>query len=62
MKQAKASRISPFYQLIKEKQIRPNRISKYCIGVIKLFGKENVKYNRFKKKLIKLKKIENNVA
>lgn len=62
LKQAEASRISPFYQLIKQKQIRPNRISKYCIGIIKLFGKENVKYNRFKKKLIKLKKIETNVA
>lgn len=62
LKQEKVSRTSPFFKIMKENMIRPYRISKYCIGVIKLYGKENVKYNRFKKKLLKLKKIKNDAA
>lgn len=60
LKQANASRISPFYSLMKGNLIRPNRVSKYCIGIIKTHGKENVKYNRFKKKLLKINKLQNN--
>lgn len=62
LKQEKASRNSPFYSILKAKQIRPNRISKYCIGLIKLMGKDNVKYNRFKKKLLILNKLSFNAA
>ncbi|MCR9173289.1 MAG: polyphosphate polymerase domain-containing protein [bacterium] len=62
LKQERLSRRSPFYQIVKRMMIRPYRISKYCIGVIELFGKENVKYNRFKKKLLKLNKLQANVA
>ena len=62
LKQQTASRKSPFYQALKKRQIRPYRISKYCIGMIKLMGEENIKYNRFKKKLLKLKKIRTNAA
>lgn len=62
LKQENASRNSPFYAIIKRKQIRPNRISKYCIGMIKLLGVENIKYNRFKKKLLILNKLIRNAA
>lgn len=62
LKQKKVNRNSPFYQLMKDYQLRPSGLSKYCIGVIKLFGKKNVKYNRFKKNLLTIKKIKPNVA
>lgn len=62
LKQHKAQRNSIFFQLMKTHQIRPLRISKYCIGIIKMYGKSNVKYNRFKKKLITLKKIQTHAA
>lgn len=62
LKQEKVSRNSPFFQIMKQQQIRPFRLSKYCIGVVKLFGKENVKYNRFKIKLNKLNKIDSHAA
>ena len=52
LKQEKVSRNSPFFQVMKSQQIRPFRLSKYCIGVIKLLGKESVKYNRFKRKTL----------
>lgn len=62
LKQERLTRTSPFYKIAKRKLIRPYRLSKYCIGVIELFGKENVKYNRFKKKLLKINKLKLNVA
>ncbi len=62
LKQHKAKRNSVFYQLMKKHMIRPLRISKYCIGIVNMYGKDNVKYNRFKKKLITLKKIQTNAA
>lgn len=62
LKQEKVSRTSPFFSIMKEHQIRPYRISKYCIGVIKLLGKENIKYNRFKKKLLKLNKLKTHAS
>lgn len=57
LKQEKVTRNSPFYSLMKKHMIRPFRISKYCIGVIELLGKENVKYNSFKKKLLRIAKL-----
>ncbi len=62
LKQGKAMRNSPFYQLMKNNLIRPLKISKYTIGVIMLYGMKNIKYNRFKKKLLKLKKLQNDAA
>lgn len=62
LKQERLTRTSPFYSIMKRMLIRPYRISKYCIGVIELYGKENVKYNRFKKKLLKINKLQANVA
>ncbi|MBL1280410.1 MAG: polyphosphate polymerase domain-containing protein [Fluviicola sp.] len=58
LKQGKAMRNSPFYQLMKNNLIRPLKISKYTIGYIILYGLENTKYNRFKKKLLKIKKLQ----
>lgn len=62
LKQERLNRNSPFYQHTKQHLIRPNRISKYCIGLIKVLGKENIKYNRFKKKLLKLDKLKDYAA
>ena len=62
LKQNKTQRNSPFYQLMKSNQLRPLRISKYCIGIIKMYGKKKIKYNRFKKKLLKIKKLQNYAA
>jgi hypothetical protein len=57
LKQEAVDRNSPFFRLMKARTIRPYRLSKYCIGSIELFGRKNIKYNRFKEKLIKLKSI-----
>lgn len=42
-------------QTMKKFGIQPYRISKYCIGIMLL--NKNIKYNRFKKKLLKINKI-----
>lgn len=57
LKQAKASRKTPVYKALRRQQIRPFNISKYCIGLIKTHGQEKLKHNRFKKKLLKIAKI-----
>jgi hypothetical protein len=62
LKQERLSRQSPFYKIMKRRLIRPYRLSKYCIGVIELYGKSNVKYNRFKKKLLRINKLQVNAA
>jgi len=58
LKQPVLSRETPIYKALKELQIKPYNVSKYCIGIIKTYGQENVKYNRFKKKLNRLNKIK----
>ena len=62
LKQTKLNRNSVFYQLMKSLHLRPYRLSKYCLGAIALVGKEKLKYNRFKKKLTYLEKINNHAA
>jgi hypothetical protein len=62
LKQEAVNRNSTFFQLMKTKCIRPYRLSKYCIGSIELYGKDGLKFNRFKKKLLTLKKINTNAA
>ncbi|WP_258543795.1 polyphosphate polymerase domain-containing protein [Parvicella tangerina] len=57
LKQPFLSRETSVFRALRDLQITPYNVSKYCIGVIKTHGKENVKYNRFKKKLIRLDKI-----
>ena len=59
LKQKKIDRSSAFYKVMRSKGIRPHRMSKYCIGTVELYSKRKIKYNRFKKKLLKLKKINN---
>ncbi len=62
LKQSTINRNSAFYELMKANRIRPYRLSKYCIGAIELYSKNNIKYNRFKEKLMKLKSINAHVA
>lgn len=62
LKQERAVRTSPFYALMKKNLIRPLRVSKYCVGMITIYGMGRLKYNRFKKKLLQIKKIQNNAA
>ena len=57
LKQEALDRNSPFYQLMKKERIRPYRLSKYCIGSVEIYGEEVLKFNRFKKNLLFLDKI-----
>jgi hypothetical protein len=57
LKQEDLNRNSVFFQLMKEKQIRPYRLSKYCLGSVEIYGEDKLKFNRFKKKLLYLNKI-----
>ena len=57
LKQENLDRNSPFYRLMKKEHIRPYRLSKYCIGSVEIYGNEVLKFNRFKKKLLFLNKI-----
>lgn len=57
VKQERFSRYSPFVQELKSMQINPYKISKYCIGMISIYP--HLKYNRFKKKLLKIHKLIN---
>jgi len=51
LKQSDLNRNSPFFQLMKKHQIRPFRISKYCIGLYLIYGQYINKGNRFKNKV-----------
>jgi hypothetical protein len=62
LKQETVQRSSAFFSLMKKRMIRPYRLSKYCIGSIELYGTPYLKYNRFKKKLLHLKKINDHAA
>jgi len=58
LKQERASRRSAFYTIIKKMRIQPFRVSKYCIGMSYL--NDDIKSNRFKSKLLKIKKLTSN--
>jgi hypothetical protein len=58
LKQEKVKRTSPFFLLMKQHFIRPLRLSKYCIGILHLDTNTDIKYNRFKKKLLKIAKLD----
>ena len=58
LKQEKIDRTSPFFVAMKNRIIRPYRLSKYCLGAMALYEKEKIKINRFKRKYIYLQKIE----
>ncbi len=59
VKQPKFTRNSVVISVLHEFKIFPMRISKYCLGIISCF-KNEVKYNNFKKKILKLAKITSN--
>lgn len=56
VKQSGLNRNSNISTLLRANQIRPQRLSKYCIGCILLDN--TLKYNRFKKRLLELNKIQ----
>lgn len=60
LKQSKVSRKSPFFSIMKQRQIRPFRLSKYCMGIIQLSNKDELKTNRFKKKILQIDKLKPN--
>lgn len=55
LKQERADRSSPFARLMRERNIRPASMSKYCIGMLLL--EQPVKYNTFKEVLLKLERL-----
>lgn len=55
IKQANLNRNSPLFTILKKKNIKPYRISKYCIGMATLCN--GIKKNRFKEKTIRINKI-----
>lgn len=57
VKQERFDRTSPVVQSLKEKGINPYSVSKYCIGMTNIYP--HLKYNRFKRKIIKINKITN---
>ena len=62
LKQEKIDRLSPFFVAMKNRIIRPYRLSKYCLGAIELYKQEKIKMNRFKRKYLYLQKIENHAC
>lgn len=55
VKRSRFSGYSDFINLLNEERIKPTGISKYCLGMILL--DKNLKYNRFKRKLLTLNKM-----
>ena len=56
IKQAFDNRYSPIRQQLQRWEIRPLRVSKYCLGSVLL--KPHLKYNRFKAKLRAIRKLQ----
>ncbi len=57
VKQERFKRSSPIVQVLRSFKHHPYSISKYCVGMVVLY--KGLKYNRFKRKLIRIKKIAN---
>lgn len=57
LKQPKLDRTSPFYQLMKNRRIRPFRISKFCFGMMDIYNTFSLKSNRFKSKKLFIQKL-----
>ncbi len=55
LKSEGASMNSPFSQYLKDIKIFPSKFSKYCMGLAIM--EEDIKQNRFKKKILKLKNL-----
>jgi hypothetical protein len=56
LKQAKANVGSDFVKIIKEQQVRPMGMSKYCIGTALL--NKQLKSNNFKERILKINKLK----
>jgi hypothetical protein len=56
LKQERFDRNSPIVKTLRKYGVHPYNISKYCVGMINLY--KNIKYNRFKEKLIKINNIK----
>lgn len=61
LKQPKKDRNSPFYILMREKRIRPFRISKFCFGMMDLYHTPILKSNYFKTKRLFIQKLTKHV-
>jgi len=61
LKQKRLNRSASFFKVMKEMNIRPYRLSKYCLGTLKIHGKSRLKYNRFKNKILTIKRITNDI-
>ena len=57
VKQDNLNRNSPLMEELKRRGIRPFSISKYCLGSLLL--QPELKYNNFKEKILKVKKLQN---
>lgn len=55
LKQERADRSSPFARIMRDRNIRPASMSKYCIGM--LLMEQPVKHNAFKAVLLKLERL-----
>ena len=55
VKRSRFSGYSDFINMLNEERIKPTGMSKYCLGMILL--DKNLKYNRFKRKLLTLNKM-----
>lgn len=60
VKQENVNRHSAFMRMVKQRIIRPEGISKYCLGVALLFPE--IKSNTFKEKILKINKLEKSYA
>ncbi len=56
LKQERANRNAVFYDLMKKRGVRPNGMSKYCVGAASLFPE--LKQNNFKEKLLLIDKLQ----
>ena len=61
VKQERVDRSSHFMVAARNMGIRPMRLSKYCIGMVRNLGGE-LKYNNFKPKLLNIQKIADGVS
>jgi len=59
IKQGRSSGISNLERILREQNITPFKISKYCIGSVLL--NKDLKYNRFKNKIITLNKLTDDI-
>lgn len=56
LKQASLQRRGKINEVMREQNVRPYRLSKYCIGSLAIYGGK-LKHNMFKEKLIQIEKI-----